>query len=78
MVQASLKGDFATARKLHYQLQPLFNALFIETNPVPIKAAMQMCGHASGPCRLPLCSITPENEKKLKAVIEQLPQEWWT
>lgn len=76
LVDACAKGDFAEARKLHYQLLPFFKAAFIETNPIPIKAAMQASGQAAGSCRLPLCDLMPENFEKLCGVIHQLPTEW--
>ncbi|ULQ60531.1 4-hydroxy-tetrahydrodipicolinate synthase [Brucepastera parasyntrophica] len=62
---AALKGDFETARALHYELLPFFKAAFIETNPVPIKAAMNLKGLPAGSLRLPLCSLQKENEQKL-------------
>lgn len=76
LVHAALRGDFAKAQQLHYELMPIFRAAFIETNPGPIKAAMAMCGMAAGPCRLPLCAPLPENLAKLKQVIDALPKEW--
>lgn len=66
------KGDFEEARKLHYQLQPLFKGAFIETNPIPIKTLMHFSGLASGPCRLPLCPPLPENEKSLRHLYETI------
>jgi len=76
MTHAALKGDFDKARELHYQLMPIFRAAFIETNPIPIKAAMEMCGMAAGPGRLPLCPLLPDNASKLKHVVNTLPKEW--
>lgn len=70
MAAAALSGDFATARRLHYELLPFFRAAFIETNPVPIKAAMNMKGIPAGSLRLPLCSLMKENEPKLRAALE--------
>lgn len=70
-VQAALKGDFVQARQWHFKLLPLFDAAFIETNPIPIKAAMELCGMPSGKCRLPLCDLNSENYQKLKQVIEK-------
>lgn len=67
LAKAALSGDFATARDLHYKLLPAFRAAFIETNPVPIKAAMNMFGLPAGALRLPLCKLMEENESKLKA-----------
>ncbi len=72
MVNAALQGDLALARKMHYELLPLFQTAFIETNPVPIKEAMQLCGMAAGNCRLPLCEMKSENHEKLRAVLQQM------
>jgi len=46
--------------------------LFIETNPAPVKAAMDMMGMAAGPLRLPLVEILPENKEKLRKVLVEL------
>jgi 4-hydroxy-tetrahydrodipicolinate synthase len=51
---AAARGDFAKARELHYQLRPLFEALFLTTNPIPVKRAAAMLGHARELVRLPL------------------------
>lgn len=66
LVRTAAAGDFAAARELHFRLLPLFKAAFIETNPIPIKAAMTMCGMAAGGCRLPLCDMQPENRERLR------------
>lgn len=63
-------GNSAAARQLHYQLLPLFKGAFIETNPIPIKRAMQAWGMPSGPCRMPLCDMSPENEKILLQLLK--------
>lgn len=76
MTHAALSGDLKKAQTLHYQLMPLFRAAFIETNPIPIKAAMEMCSMAAGACRLPLCPLTSENTVKLQQVINAIPKEW--
>lgn len=65
MVEAFRKGDLAKARKLHYDMFPLCRALFFETNPIPVKTAMGHLGLCSPELRLPLCPISPENDKKL-------------
>lgn len=70
LVDAASSGDFGLAREIHFNLMPLFKAIFIETNPIPIKAAMQLCGLPSGNCRLPLCSLNPENMLTLERVIK--------
>jgi 4-hydroxy-tetrahydrodipicolinate synthase len=72
LTRAGLAGDFAEARKIHYQLLPLVKAAFIETNPVPIKAAMNMAGLPAGTTRLPLGKLDPKNEAPLRAAVEGL------
>lgn len=75
MCAAAAKGDFATARKLHFEMLPIFKAAFIETNPIPIKAAMGMAGMAgmaAGPVRMPLCEMQPANLEKLKAALQKM------
>ncbi len=76
LVQAALNGDFVKAQEWHYQLLPLFKATFIETNPIPIKAALSLYGMAAGSCRLPLCDLLPHNYEQLANVLKQMPQEW--
>lgn len=68
-VDTTYAGDYHMAREMHYELLPLFKALFIETNPIPIKAAMNFCRLPSGECRLPLCAMMPENAEKLSQVL---------
>ena len=72
MVNTALGGDIALAREMHYELLPLFQTAFIETNPIPIKEAMNMCGMAAGNCRLPLCDMKLENREKLRTVLQQM------
>src|SRR3989338_2337331 len=60
MVELYLEGKTEEAKKLHYELLPIFRAAFIETNPMPIKAAMSICGMPAGKCRLPLCDLQPQ------------------
>ena len=76
LVQAALTGDFETAREWHFQLLPFLKSNFIETNPIPIKAAMQLCGMAAGPCRLPLCDLAPANLAFIKQIVNSLPPSW--
>lgn len=64
------QGKWAEAREIHYRLMPLIRGIFMETNPIPIKAAMSFRSMAAGKCRLPLCEMLPENEKKLKLLLE--------
>ena len=55
LTDAGLTGKWDVARKLHIELFPLFKGMFVETNPIPIKAAMAMLGRDTGELRLPLC-----------------------
>lgn len=70
MTMAALNGDYAKAREMHYKLMPAFKAAFIETNPVPIKAVMNMMKIPAGTLRLPLVSLQKENEAKLRAAFQ--------
>jgi 4-hydroxy-tetrahydrodipicolinate synthase len=72
LTRACLAGDLAEARRLHFELLPLFKAAFVETNPVPIKQAMTWAGLPGGPCRLPLGALAPANEAPLKAALRGL------
>lgn len=65
MVGAALAGDFAAALALHRKYYRVFKDLFIETNPIPIKAAMAMAGHCAEEYRLPLCEMGSTNRQKL-------------
>jgi 4-hydroxy-tetrahydrodipicolinate synthase len=70
LVQLALVGDFVRARKLHQKLYPAFKTLFIEPNPVPIKAALARAGIiGSAEVRLPLSGMTPASEKILFAAL---------
>ena len=65
-------ADLERARALHYDLLPLVRALFMETNPLPVKAAMELLGRAGGPCRLPLGTVSEETRSRLRAVLEEM------
>jgi 4-hydroxy-tetrahydrodipicolinate synthase len=70
MVDAALAGDFAAALRLHRKYYRVFKDLFIETNPIPIKAAMAMVGQCTEEYRLPLCEMAPANREKLAAALK--------
>jgi 4-hydroxy-tetrahydrodipicolinate synthase len=72
LVRACLKGDFEEGRRLHYELLPLVKAAFVETNPVPIKAAMGWAGLPAGPARLPLGPLEKKNEAPLREALAGL------
>ncbi|HCM27690.1 MAG TPA: 4-hydroxy-tetrahydrodipicolinate synthase [Treponema sp.] len=69
LAKACLAGDYKEARRLHYALLPMFKGAFVETNPIPIKAAMGWAGLPAGPTRLPLCELMPESVPKLRAAL---------
>ena len=69
MVERALSGDYEEARKLHYRLLPLMRALFVETNPIPVKAALEIMGHAQAHYRLPLVRPTSEVEAFLRRAL---------
>jgi 4-hydroxy-tetrahydrodipicolinate synthase len=66
------RGDYAEGRRLHFELLPLFRAAFVETNPVPIKAAMNMAGLPVGPVRPPLGPLSAASEKLLRETLADL------
>lgn len=72
LTEYSLKGDFKKAEELHNKLMPLFKGAFIETNPVPIKAALAMKGMIKESYRLPMCEMQAENKRKLREILEGL------
>jgi 4-hydroxy-tetrahydrodipicolinate synthase len=69
VVSAALDGDFAQAKDLHDVLYPFFRGIFIETNPIPIKAAMAERGLLREEYRLPLCPISADARKKLLEIM---------
>lgn len=71
MVRAALDGDWDRARELHYALLPLFRALFVETNPIPVKAAASLLGLCSDEMRLPMVPLAGENLETLRRVMEE-------
>ncbi len=72
MYDAAMSNDIVTARKIHYEILPLIRALFLETNPIPVKRAMELIGKAGGALRLPLSSLSQENDQILKDSLEKL------
>lgn len=72
LVRAFRAGDLARARSVHYRLMPLVDALFCETNPVPVKAALAMRGLIHEELRLPLVPISNGNRERLQAVMKEL------
>ena len=59
LAAAALAGDFARAREMHYKLLPLMRALFVETNPIPVKQALAFMGKCTDEMRMPLTPMSP-------------------
>lgn len=72
LVRAFRAGDLARARALHYRLLPLFDALFCETNPIPVKAAVALRAGVREELRLPLTPISDANRARLETVLKEL------
>lgn len=72
MTSSALNGDFSSALAIHQRLFDLFRTLFIETNPVPIKAAMAMANLINEEYRLPLCPMSNDTRSKLQATLDAL------
>jgi len=70
MVNAGLAGNFAEARTYHFKLAPLFKALFYETNPIPVKAALGMMNKIDPELRLPLTPLSSDNCERLRQVMK--------
>ena len=71
-VDAALSGDYDKARERHYTLLPLFQAGFLESNPIPIKYAMYALGRMQNELRLPLSALKADNCKKMDRVLKEL------
>jgi 4-hydroxy-tetrahydrodipicolinate synthase len=70
LVRTCESGDLKSAARLHRKLLPLFKDLFIEPNPVPVKAALGWRGAMSGEVRLPLCEMSEANQARLRKTLE--------
>ncbi|WP_435097889.1 4-hydroxy-tetrahydrodipicolinate synthase [Halarchaeum sp. P4] len=75
LVTDALDDEYALAREHHHELGPLFRALFRETNPIPVKEAMDVWGYGPAEVRDPLSRATPETRAELEAVHEDLEGE---
>jgi 4-hydroxy-tetrahydrodipicolinate synthase len=69
LCDAALKSDFACARKLHFELLAWMRAAFIESNPLPVKAAMAMLGRAENNLRLPLVPLSDANADAVRSAL---------
>ena len=74
MCEAIWKGDYQQALVLHFALSPLFRSMFIDTNPIPVKKAVELMGMAGGPVRLPLDELDAKKTEQLKKVLATIPK----
>lgn len=65
------KGNLKKTQEIHYKLLPLIKAVFLETNPIPVKTAMGLLGMCEPDLRLPMCAMSPENEEKLRKALKE-------
>lgn len=71
LTRSCLEGRWDDARRLHYELLPLFRACFVETNPIPVKTALALMGRLREEFRLPLTSLAPENRERLRQTLDR-------
>jgi 4-hydroxy-tetrahydrodipicolinate synthase len=71
MIRLFKQGDSAGAKKIHLELMPVFDAMAITTNPIPVKAALGLMGHPVGDARLPLVPATQSELDRLKEVLSE-------
>jgi 4-hydroxy-tetrahydrodipicolinate synthase len=72
MAAAALSGDFKLAREIHFKMIPLMRALFVETNPIPIKQACAFMGKCTNEMRMPLVPMTAAAADRLRTVMNEL------
>ena len=73
MCEAMKRRDYQKALVLHFALSPLFRSMFIDTNPIPVKKAVELMGMAGGPVRLPLAELDEKKTEQLKKVLATIP-----
>jgi 4-hydroxy-tetrahydrodipicolinate synthase len=71
LYKAAREGDAETAKSLHYELLKLNDVMFVETNPIPVKATLALMGYIDNEFRLPLCPPSDDNLNKLKSVLKE-------
>ncbi len=72
MIRAARDSDMEQARTLHYRLEPLMHLLFVESNPVPVKAGVSLLGYTANEVRLPLLPLAGKNLETLEAELKRL------
>jgi 4-hydroxy-tetrahydrodipicolinate synthase len=73
LTTAALAGDYARARAIHHDLLDLCGAMFVETNPVPVKAAAELLGLTTAEVRLPLTNLLPDSRQRVLAALRACP-----
>ena len=73
MYEAMKQGDYQKALVLNFALSPLFRSMFIDTNPIPVKKAVELLGMAGGPVRLPLDELDAKKTEQLRKVLATIP-----
>jgi 4-hydroxy-tetrahydrodipicolinate synthase len=71
LVRSFREGDLEAAKAVHFRLLPLFDALFIESNPIPVKAALTMMGLIGDEIRLPLTPLTAASRQRVQAALKE-------
>jgi len=74
LYEAMKHRDYQKALVLHYALSPLLRAMFIDTNPIPVKKAVELLGMAGGPVRLPLDDLDEKKTEQLKKILATIPR----
>ena len=74
MYEAMKHEDYQKALVLHYALSPLLRSMFIDTNPIPVKKAVELLGMAGGPVRLPLDDLDEKKTEQLKKILATIPK----
>jgi 4-hydroxy-tetrahydrodipicolinate synthase len=74
MYEAMKHGDYQKALVLHFALSPLLRSMFIDTNPIPVKKAVELLGMAGGPVRLPLDDLDEKKTEQLKKILATIPK----
>jgi 4-hydroxy-tetrahydrodipicolinate synthase len=72
LAAAALKGDFARARQIHFAMLPLMRALFLETNPIPVKQACAFMGKCANELRMPLIPMSQQPAERLRSVMKEM------
>lgn len=72
MIHAFLEGRVHEAARIHHHLYPLFRGLFITTNPIPVKAALELAGFPAGPPRLPLPPATEAEREEIRTIMRRV------